>query len=144
MKARTCPVVSENAASSSSSTSGFSRSILSTMLRKSGIASSGTPCWLAKSIHALRSETRTTKSPATKPKASMVSIGQRDELRIGGGPGLAEDVHVELVELAAPALLRFLVAETLADLEPLERLGEIALVLGDEACQRGGHLRAAA
>ena len=58
------------------------------------------------------------------------------------GPGLAEDVHVELVELAAAALLRLFVAETLADLEPLERFGEMPLMLGDEARQRGGHLRA--
>ena len=68
--------------------------------------------------------------------------GQRDQFRIGGRAGFAEDVHVELVELASPALLRFFVAETLADFEPLERLREMPLVLGDEAGERGGHFRA--
>ena len=68
--------------------------------------------------------------------------GQRDQFRIGGRAGFAEDVDVELIELAAPALLRFFVAEALADFEPLERLGEMALVFGGEAGQRGGHFRA--
>ena len=80
--------------------------------------------------------------PGDEPEGEHRLDGQRDQLRIGGGPGLADDVHIELVELASPALLRFFVAETLADLEPLERLREMPLMLGDEAGQRGGHLRA--
>ena len=64
-----------------------------------------------------------------------------DQLGIGGRPGLAEDIDVELMELAAPALLRLFVAETLADLEPLERLRVIPLMLRHDPRQRGGHLR---
>ena len=66
--------------------------------------------------------------------------GQGDQLRIGCRTGFAENVHVELVELASPALLRFFVTETLADFEPLERFRKIPLVLGDEPGQRGGDL----
>ena len=58
--------------------------------------------------------------------------GEGNEFRIGGGSAFTEDIDVELMELASPALLRFFVAETLADLEPLERLGKIPLVLGDD------------
>ena len=66
---------------------------------------------------------------------------QGNEFRIGGGSAFAEDIDVELMELASPALLRFFVAETLADLEPLERLREIPLVLGDDPRERGGDFR---
>jgi len=49
--------------------------------------------------------------------------GERDELGIGSGRGVADEVGVELVEFATASFLWFFVAEALADLEPLERLG---------------------
>ena len=68
--------------------------------------------------------------------------GQSDQFRVGRRAGLAQDVHIELVELAAAAFLRFFITEALADLEPLERLREMPLVLGHQAGQRGGDFRA--
>ena len=52
------------------------------------------------------------------------------------GSGFAKDIDIELMKLTAATLLRFLVAKALADLKPLERLGDMTLMLGREARQR--------
>ena len=65
---------------------------------------------------------------------------QRNQFCVRRGAAFTEDIHVELMELAPPTLLGFFVAKALADFKPLERLGEIPLVLGDNPSQRGRHL----
>ena len=67
---------------------------------------------------------------------------QRDQLGIRLGSGFAKDIDIELMKLTAATLLRFLVTKALADLKPLERLGEMTLMLGRETRQRCGHFRA--
>lgn len=64
--------------------------------------------------------------------------GEGDELGVGGGGVVTEDVGVELVELAGAAFLRLFVAKALADLEPFEGLGIVALFAGGEAGEGGG------
>ena len=71
-----------------------------------------------------------------------MSIEQRDQLGIGGGVALADDVGVELEVLAQAAFLLALVAEELGQGEPFDRLLVAPLVGGDHARQGGGHLRA--
>ena len=112
------------------------------MLRKSGIAVIGHPVEFGEIDPCVAIRHAHHEVSGDESEGEHRLDRQRDQLRIGGRPGLAEDVHVELMKLAPAALLRLLVAETLADLEPLERLGEMPLVLGHEARQRGGHLRA--
>ena len=68
--------------------------------------------------------------------------GQRDHLRVGGGGGFADEVAVELGELAQPPLLLFLVAEETGDGKPLDRFAEIPVPRGDHARHGGGHLGA--
>jgi hypothetical protein len=65
-----------------------------------------------------------------------------DELRIGARTGISEDVSIELDELARSAFLRLLIAEAGTDLEPLDRLLEIALTGRGHAGERGRDLRA--
>ena len=64
--------------------------------------------------------------------------GEGDELGIGSGGVVTEDVGIELVELAGAAFLRGFVAKALPDFEPLERFGVFALLGGGEAGERGG------
>jgi hypothetical protein len=59
--------------------------------------------------------------------------GESDEFGVGAGGGVAEDVGVELDELAGAAFLRLFVAEAGADLEPLQRFFVVALAGGGEA-----------
>ena len=68
--------------------------------------------------------------------------GEGDEFGVGAGGGVAEDVGVELDELAGAAFLGFLIAEAGADLEPLQGLFVVALAGGGEACEGGCDLGA--
>ena len=81
------------------------------------------------------------KIAGNKAKGEHRLDSQRDQLRIGGRSALAEDIDIELVEFTSPALLRFFIAETLADLKPLERFRKMALMLRNEPSQRGRYLR---
>ena len=63
---------------------------------------------------------------------------ERDEFGIRSRRSLAHDVGIELVELAQAAPLRFLVTEAATDLEPLEGLGIVALLVRNNARERGG------
>jgi hypothetical protein len=69
--------------------------------------------------------------------------GEGDEFGVGAGGGVAEDVGVELDELAGAAFLGFFIAEAGADLEPLQGLFVVALAGGGEAreggCDLGAH-----
>src|SRR5204863_2885662 len=53
--------------------------------------------------------------------------GERDQVSVGGGAFFAEDVGIELIKLATPALLWFFITKARADLKPLHRLAIIAL-----------------
>src|ERR1019366_7968965 len=67
---------------------------------------------------------------------------QRDQLGIGGGVALTDNVRVKLEGLAQAALLLTLVAKELRQGEPFERLLVAPLVGGNHTRQGGGHLRA--
>lgn len=64
--------------------------------------------------------------------------GERNEFGVGRGGVVAEDVGVELIELASAAFLRGFVAKALPDFEPLEGFGILALLGGGEAGEGGG------
>ena len=68
-----------------------------------------------------------------EPEGEHRFDGEGDEFGVGCWAGFAENIDVELVELASAAFLGCLVAEALADFEPLDGFREIPLVFGGEA-----------
>ena len=59
--------------------------------------------------------------------------GERDQLSVGGGGGVADEVGVKLNEFSETTFLRAFVAEKGRDTEPLERLFVVALPGSDHA-----------
>jgi len=66
--------------------------------------------------------------------------GECDEFGVCADRGLAHDVCIELVELTQAPALWFLVAKAATNLEPLERFGIIALLVGNDAREGGRQL----
>ena len=65
---------------------------------------------------------------------------QGNELGIGGGIRLADEVGIKLEVFAQPAFLLTFVAKKLGDGEPFDGLLVVAFVGGNHAGERGGHL----
>src|SRR5205085_9375429 len=70
-----------------------------------------------------------------KTEAAQEIDTERDHLDISVERRFANNVGVELIVLAQPAALLFLVAKAVRDRKPLERLLEFAVVCGDDARQ---------